>query len=120
MMPSILLAEDNKANQIISKAMIESSGFEVTIAENGQEVLDLLSQVTFDLILLDCQMPIMDGYEAIGRIRQLDDPAKAGIPVVALTADTQTETRKACLDSGMDDFLTKPFTIDEIAGLVSK
>ena len=52
--------------------MIESSGFEVTIAENGQEVLDLFSQVTFDLILLDCQMPIMDGYEAIGRIRQLD------------------------------------------------
>ncbi len=118
--PAILLAEDNKANQIISKAMIEATGASVEIAENGVEVLQHLQEKSFYLVLLDCQMPVMDGFEAVEKIRALEDQALATIPVVALTADAQSDTRDACLEKGMNDFLTKPFTIDQIALMISK
>lgn len=118
--PAILLAEDNKANQVISKAMIEATGASVDIAENGLEVLELLKSGHYDLILMDCQMPEMDGFEAVEKIRQLDDENLATLPVVALTADVQSDTRDACLEKGMNDFLSKPFTIDQIGQLVAK
>ena len=117
---AILLAEDNKANQVISKAMIEAVGATVKIAENGLEVLALLSEERFDLVLMDCQMPDMDGFEATTEIRKLNDRTLAEVPIVALTADAQGETREACLATGMDDFLTKPFTMDQIKELIAK
>ena len=118
--PSILLAEDNKANQIISKAMIETIGSTVEIAENGLEVLQKLQEQVFDLIVMDCQMPEMDGLEAVKKIRSLDNQRLASIKVLALTADNQSDTRDACLTAGMDDFLSKPFTLEQIAEKINK
>ena len=117
---NILLAEDNKANQFISKAMIESVGSSVVIAENGLEVLDKVKEQVFDLILMDCQMPEMDGFEATEKVRSMDNPALANIPIVALTADVQKETRENCLQKGMNDFVSKPFTLDDITTLIQK
>lgn len=118
--PAILLAEDNKANQVISKAMIQAAGFSVEIAENGLEVLQLLEVRNFDLILMDCQMPEMDGFEAVEKIRALENKTLASLPVIALTADAQGETREACLAAGMNDFLAKPFSMDQIADMLNK
>lgn len=117
---TIILAEDNKANQIISKAMIEAAGVSVEIAENGMEVLQLLESRPFALVLMDCQMPEMDGFEATAKIREHEDPALARIPVIALTADAQGDNRDACLAVGMDDFLTKPFNLEQVSDLLKK
>lgn len=95
--PAILLAEDNKANQIISKAMIETIDATIVIAENRLEVLQHLQEQALDLILMDCQMPEMNGFEAVEKIRALENKALAEITVVALTADAQSDTRDACL-----------------------
>ena len=117
---TILLAEDNKANQFISKAMLETLGARVLIAENGLEVLDLLEAQLVDLILMDCQMPKMDGLEATRRIRALDDPSRSTLPIVALTADAQRQTRDECKAIGMNDFLTKPFTFDDLKRVIAE
>lgn len=114
----ILLGEDNKANQRVSKAMLEALGAEVEIAEDGLEVLAMLKEKNFDLILMDCQMPNMDGMEATTNIRQQVDSAYHAIPIIALTADVQQDTRDECIRVGMNDFLSKPFTFDKLLSVM--
>ncbi len=116
----VLLAEDNKANQRVSKAMLEKIGAEVDIAEDGQQVLTLLAEKPYDLILMDCQMPVMDGFEATAAIRQLSDTPYHAIPIIALTADVQQDTREKCEKVGMNDFLSKPFTFDKLIATISR
>ena len=103
----ILLAEDNSFNQQVTIEFLQGAGATVCVANNGKEALDLLSQEHFDCVLMDIQMPEMDGLEATRIIR--GDPDMAGIPVIAITANATNEDRERCLAAGMDDFIGKPF-----------
>jgi len=102
----ILLVEDNAFNQQIAQEMLEEVGSSVCVAGNGMEALELLRQAEFDCVLMDVQMPLMDGLEATRRIRS--DPALSGMRVLAMTATATTEDRERCLNAGMDDFISKP------------
>ncbi len=102
----ILLVEDNTFNQQVALEMLEEAGATVCLANNGVEALDLLRQTQFDCVLMDVQMPLMDGLEATRRIRA--DPRLAGLRVLAMTATATSEDRVRCLDAGMDDFISKP------------
>ncbi len=110
----ILLAEDNKMNQKVTKVILEKSGAIVQVAENGIEALQLLNANFFDLLLLDIRMPEMGGIECIQAIRQMTDPEKKDIPAIALTANAIKEERNKCLKSGMSDYLTKPFNASDL------
>ena len=111
----VLLAEDNKVNQDVAKAMLSSFGCDVHVAINGREALDALKARQFDIVLMDCQMPVMDGYEATLAIRADESTGSLGhIPIVAVTANVLPEDRDKCIAAGMDDFLSKPFTIDKL------
>lgn len=106
----ILLVEDNKVNQLVAQKLLEKAGHTVTIANDGRECLDLLDKESFDLVLMDCHMPIMDGYEATREIRQRG----LKIPIIALTANAQASDRKECIEAGMDEFISKPFKPEEL------
>ncbi len=112
MSPRILVAEDNQINQRVARDLLQNAGFEVDVVENGQQVLDALARGTYDLILLDCQMPVMDGFEAARALR-LSADADA-LKIVAMTANVMSGDRERCLAAGMDDHLAKPFTPREL------
>ena len=103
----VLVVEDNVFNQTVASRLLETLGCAVVVAENGQRALDIMADRDFDLVLMDCQMPVMDGLEATRRIRQLPGP-QGRVPVVAMTANVLGEHRDACLAAGMDDFASKP------------
>jgi signal transduction histidine kinase/ligand-binding sensor domain-containing protein/DNA-binding response OmpR family regulator len=104
----ILLVEDNATNQEVASIMLRGLGCEVTVADNGIEALEAWQQADFDLILMDCLMPKMDGFETTRRLRQLEQGNDKPIPIIALTADIGNEIRSKCKAVGMDDFLGKP------------
>ena len=111
----ILLAEDNEMNRIIAATILEHAGFTVAFASNGAEAVERMEQSpagTYDVILMDIQMPIMDGYEAAKRIRAMEDRKKAEIPIIAVTANAFEEDRKIALEAGMNGHLAKPYDID--------
>ncbi len=113
----ILLAEDNELNQEIAQAILEEAGFTVEIAENGQIALDLLKQAKpgyYQLVLMDVQMPVMNGYEATRAIRSLEDPALSGIPILAMTANAFEEDKQAALKCGMNGHISKPIDIAKL------
>ncbi|MDE2369412.1 MAG: response regulator, partial [Burkholderiales bacterium] len=105
----ILVAEDNPINQQVVRAMLERQGMQVTLAEDGARALAAMAEGTFDLVLMDCQMPVMDGFEATRRIRAAQ-PTGARVPIVALTANAMADDRQRCADAGMDGYVTKPIT----------
>ncbi len=111
---SILLVEDEMVSQFIVKGFLEDDGHRVMLAENGREAIELAQTNTFDLILMDLRMPGMNGLEATRFIRKLDDPVRASVPIVALTADVVKDTIQECLDSGMQRVLTKPIELGEL------
>ncbi len=104
----ILLAEDNPVNQTLAVALLTKRGHEVTVASNGLEALEQLEGGAFDVVLMDVQMPEMDGFEATRRIRQMANGQVARTPVIAMTAHAMTGDRERCLDAGMDDYVSKP------------
>ncbi|MGF1727588.1 response regulator [Photobacterium nomapromontoriensis] len=103
----VLVVEDTVINQKVAKMMLEKLGVDVVIAENGQLAVQAYHDHTFDLIFMDCQMPVLDGFEATKVIRQIE-PSDKRIPIVALTANVVMEEKQKCLDAGMDDFVSKP------------
>jgi len=106
---SILLAEDNRVNRNLAEQMLKRLGCAVTTAENGKVAVEKVEQQCFDVILMDCQMPVMDGYEASRRISAMKDNGDIPpIPIIALTANAMKGDRERCLEAGMDDYLTKP------------
>lgn len=107
----VLLVEDNPVNQQVAQAMLAKLGLAATVASDGREAVDLVASRTFDAILMDCQMPVMDGYAATRAIRRLPG---ARLPVIALTANALQGDRQKCLDSGMDDFLPKPYSLAQL------
>jgi signal transduction histidine kinase/DNA-binding response OmpR family regulator len=117
----ILLAEDNPVNQKVARLMLEQLGCTVTAAANGREALDLLLKRRFDLILMDCQMPEMDGYEATRQIRQLEAGHRLDkIRIVALTANATKGDANRCFEVGMDDYLSKPVKKLDLAKVLSR
>ncbi|KWW13390.1 hybrid sensor histidine kinase/response regulator [Pseudomonas putida] len=112
----ILLVEDNPVNQLVAKGMLAKLGCQVQLATQGAEALELLELDDFDLVLMDCNMPVMDGYEASRRIRQ--SGRWPDLPIVALTANAMPEERERCRAAGMNDYLAKPFRREELLALV--
>ena len=107
----MLLVEDNAINQEIALAMLEDSGYDATPADNGRRALALWERYPFDVILMDCQMPEMDGFEATRRVRRMEaQQGRDRTPIIALTANAILGDRELCLDAGMDDYLAKPYT----------
>ena len=114
----ILLAEDNAFNQQIAIELLEDAGAIVCLANNGKEALDLLRQASFDCVLMDVQMPVLDGMEATRQIRL--DSQLAALPVIAMTANASNEDRQRCVDGGMDDFVSKPIQPQLLYDTISK
>jgi len=107
----MLLVEDNAINQEIALAMLEDTGYDATPADNGRRALALWERYPFDVILMDCQMPEMDGFEATRRLRRMEaQQGRCRTPIIALTANAILGDRELCLDAGMDDYLAKPYT----------
>lgn len=116
----VLLAEDNEVNQLLAKSILQYWGLESKIAITGSEVLELVKREEFDVILMDIQMPEKSGIEATTEIRNLQDPKKRNIPIIALTANALKGEEKKYLAAGMDDFLTKPFKANELHDVITR
>jgi CheY-like chemotaxis protein len=115
----ILVAEDNEINQKVIARMLKKLGHEVDVVLNGREAVEACARGGYDIVLMDCQMPEMDGYVATGLIRQ--QPGLLGrVPIVALTADASTADRDRCLAAGMDDFLGKPVRPRELTDTIRR
>ena len=118
----ILLAEDNELNQEIAAAVLEEAGFTTEIAENGQIAVDMLEKSQpgyYRLVLMDVQMPVMDGYEATRAIRALENRKLASIPILAMTANAFEEDRQAALRSGMNGHIAKPIDVKNLIKTLS-
>ena len=117
----VLLAEDNPVNQEVAIDMLASLGCQVTMAATGREAVAVLMQAAYDVALMDCQMPELDGLEATRMIRAQE--AEAGhqhMPIIALTANAFAQDREACFAAGMDDYLSKPFTLDQLHAALAR
>ena len=116
----ILLVEDNIVNQKVATAMLAKQGYRVDVAGNGKEALDALPQKTYGLVLMDCQMPVMDGFDATRRIRagEAGEPNR-NIPIIAMTANAMTGDQERCLAAGMDDYLAKPVSKDKLNAMIA-
>ncbi|QNH03241.1 response regulator [Pseudomonas sediminis] len=112
----VLLVEDNPVNQMVAKGMLGKLGYQVLVAGHGGEALEVLEQEPVDLILMDCNMPVMDGYEASRRIRS--NGRWPELPIVALTANALSDERERCRAAGMNDYLAKPFRREELAAIL--
>lgn len=117
---AVLVAEDNELNATLTRMMVERAGHVPHMVESGVEALAALEDAepgTYDLVFMDLHMPLMDGYEATRQIRKLG-PAKGGLPIVALTANVMAEDKQACLEAGMDDYLSKPVDPSDLAAML--
>ena len=115
--------EDNELNSEIAVDILNEYGFLVDTAKNGAEAVEKVKNSkpgNYDLVLMDVQMPVMNGYEATKQIRALEDPARAGITIIAMTANAFDEDRKKALECGMDGFLSKPIVIEELVSILQK
>ncbi|WP_288427761.1 ATP-binding protein [uncultured Spirosoma sp.] len=114
---SILIAEDNLMNQKLALQVLKRLGHVGTVAENGQQAIDILRKQSFDLVLMDIQMPVMDGYTTTQHIRQT---LRSKVPIIAMTAHALASERERCLQAGMNDFMPKPFQINELQRVIRK
>lgn len=117
---NLLLVEDNQVNQVVASSMLKKLGHTVTLAENGKQALEALQQSErrFDIVLMDCQMPVMDGYEATRNIRE--NPEWQDLPVIAVTANVMQGDRDDCLESGMNDYITKPYNRADLKSIIDR
>ena len=113
----ILVAEDNVVNQRVALRTLQKMGHEVVVASNGRDAVDAARQRSFDLILMDVQMPVMDGFEATAALR---DEERLHVPIVAMTAHAMAGDRELCLSAGMDDYLSKPIDADALTAIIEK
>jgi two-component system sensor histidine kinase/response regulator len=115
----VLLAEDNAINQGVANAMLVKLGLQWQLANNGAEAVDQIHKGNFDLVLMDWQMPVMDGFQATTAIRGLADPAKSKLPIIALTANAMQDDEQLCRDVGMDGFLAKPYSLMALRAMLA-
>ena len=104
----VLLVEDNKVNQMVAGKMLAAMGLTVDLAENGEKALAALAKKRYDLVLMDCQMPVLDGYQATRAFRSQEPRSENRLPIIAMTANAMEGDRQKCMDAGMDDYLAKP------------
>jgi CheY-like chemotaxis protein len=116
----ILLAEDNRVNQLLAVRLIEKRGHKVVVAENGREALSMIDRERFDLVLLDVQMPEMDGFSVARIIREREQSTREHLPLIALTANSMSGDRERCLAAGMDDYISKPIDSKELFHTVER
>ncbi|MBD5770927.1 response regulator [Marinomonas colpomeniae] len=117
----VLLAEDNLTNQIVARGLLNLYCVEVVIAENGQKAVEQAESTQFDLIFMDCQMPVMDGYEATRHIRQLKQgKTSPDVPIIALSANALKGDEDECFIAGMNDHVAKPVSQDKIVAILTK
>jgi CheY-like chemotaxis protein len=119
----LLVVEDNEINREIAELVLQEAGFMVETAENGQIAVEKVASAAaghFDAVLMDVQMPVMNGYEATRAIRALDDPQKAAIPIIAMTANAFAEDMQAATNAGMDNYITKPLNISSMMDTLAK
>jgi signal transduction histidine kinase/DNA-binding response OmpR family regulator len=109
----VLVAEDNAVNRLLVKRMFEKLGCRIDLAGNGREAVDMASQLRYDIIFMDCFMPELDGYSASRELRELEQTERR-VPIVALTANAMADDRSKCIAAGMDDYLSKPVSIDDL------
>ncbi|NWO05464.1 MAG: response regulator [Alteromonadaceae bacterium] len=114
----ILLVEDNQVNQLVASGILKKLGHRVGHAENGKRALEALQSQHYDLVLMDCQMPVMDGYQATRALR--GDPRWQSLPVIAVTGNVMEGDRQACLNAGMDDYITKPYNRDQLEAVIAR
>jgi len=110
----ILIVEDNLVSQRVTQRLVRKLGYESKVVGNGREAVDAFKNEKFDLILMDCQMPILDGYAASREIRKIESQQGGHIPIVAVTAHTLEGNRERCFESGMDDYITKPVKLEDL------
>ena len=108
-----LVVEDDTTNQRVAVKMLEKLGWRADVSGNGREAIDLVRQLPYDVILLDCRMPFMNGFEFARAVRQMDKPISA-TPIVGVSASAMPGQRQDCLDAGMDDFISKPVIMAEL------
>jgi two-component system sensor histidine kinase/response regulator len=116
----LLLAEDNKVNQMLAVALLRKRGYDVSVADNGQQAVELVKQGDFDLVLMDVQMPKMDGFEATAAIRNWEPEGGKRLPIIAVTAHAMEGDRSRCLDAGMDDYVSKPIDPEELEAAIAR
>jgi len=116
----VLLADDNETNQYVAISMLEEAGHQVVAADNGREAFEKWAEESFDLILMDVQMPEMDGYEATGAIREREAQGEDHIPIIGLTANAMKGDREACLEAGMDDYVPKPVRWETLSEAIDR
>jgi CheY-like chemotaxis protein len=116
----VLLAEDNPINALVATKVLSGQGHRVTLAQSGRQAVDLWDREPFDLILMDMQMPEMDGIEAAQRIREREACRGGRTPIVAVTANAMAEDRDRCLAAGMDGYLSKPFTLADLRAVLAR
>lgn len=119
---NVLVAEDNEVNQMVASMMLEQLGFNVTIAENGQAAVERYQQASFDIVLMDFHMPIMDGLDATRMIRELEtsQPNQPRVPIIAVTANVEKTIISKCEKAGMDDYMSKPFSETQLHEMIQK
>jgi len=115
----VLLVEDNKVNQMVARKMLTAMGLTVDLAEDGEEALSALAEKRYDLVLMDCQMPVLDGYRATKTFRDQEVRSEKRLPIIAMTANAMEGDRQKCLDAGMDDYLAKPVKKEQLRTLLA-
>jgi CheY-like chemotaxis protein len=110
---NVLLVEDNQVNQLVAIGILKKIGVSYSLASNGKEAVELVSRSSFDLVLMDCAMPIMDGYQATKKIRKLEVAWKK-LPIIAMTAHAMVGDRDISLQAGMNEHITKPISLKKI------
>ena len=115
----VLLVEDHKMNQLVASKVLEKLGYQFEVANHGREAVEAISRRSFDAVLMDCEMPEMDGFEATAAIRRMDGD-RSRTPIIAMTAAAMAGDRERCLDAGMDDYLTKPIRVEVLGAVLKK